>query len=325
MFSGIFSSFQSLLAQPALLAMGAGLLAGAVTGTTLVVTGILPDRPDPQLTILSCYDNGKVVGQVKAGQAMLVTARSADGTWLEVYVGLPGAERGWAPRSALRFEGSADALPIVACIGFIPLATAGPPATSAPSLAASALPSGAPSVAPTIVATVAPTLAPSTRPSATPKPTRTPKPTATPLPPPPTSPPTPTPAPTADVFAPSVSAPYITSPGAYINGSYYINADYHCAQPTATIRVNATDPSGLTWVRLYYRPPGGSLTFTTMSSVGGGAYQAVIAPNGSWLDGEIGLWGAAQDIHGNTSALIPFGNPNSNTDVSLYWSSVCLT
>lgn len=54
MFAGITSTFQSMLAQPALLAMGAGVLAGAITGTTLVVTGIRPGRPDPELSILSC-------------------------------------------------------------------------------------------------------------------------------------------------------------------------------------------------------------------------------------------------------------------------------
>ncbi|HJP89299.1 MAG TPA: hypothetical protein VJ850_09725 [Candidatus Limnocylindrales bacterium] len=122
-----------------------------------------------------------------------------------------------------------------------------------------------------------------------------------------------------------MSAPSITSPGPYINGSYYINADFHCAQPTATIRVTASDPSGLNFVRLYYKPQGLSTTYVTMSFVSGNTYQATLAPNSSWLDGEIGLWGLAQDTHGNTSGFVPFGNPNSNTDVSLYWSSVCLT
>jgi hypothetical protein len=323
--------FQSLLAQPAMLAVGSGVLAGALAGTGLVVTGILPGRPNSQLTIVSCYDNGRVIGHVTAGQSMLVTARSTDGTWLEVYIGVPGAARGWAPRSSLRFEGSIDALPVATCVGFIPPASLGAPATAGPSAtpsgAPTSVPTFAPSAAPSIVATATPTLGPSVTPSASPKPTRTPKPSPkpTPLPPPPTSPPTPTPAPTTDVFAPTVSAPFITSPGPYLNGSYYINADYHCAQPTATIRVTASDPSGLNFVRLYYRPAGGATTYVTMSFVSGNTYQAVLAPNASWLDGEIGLWALAQDVHGNTSAYIPFGNPNSNTDVSLYWSSVCLT
>src|SRR5690349_8720581 len=125
MFGGILSGFQSLLAQPALLAMGAGVLAGAVTGTALVVTGILPGRPASTLTLVSCYDNGRPIGQITAGQSMLVTARSADGTWLEVYLGVPGADRGWAPRSALRFDAALETLPVATCIGFIPLPSLG--------------------------------------------------------------------------------------------------------------------------------------------------------------------------------------------------------
>lgn len=323
MFPGVLSSFQSLLAQPAMLAIGAGLAAGAVAGTTLVVTGTLPGRPAAQLTLMECPDAGRQVAQVKSGVAMLVTGRNADGSWVELYVGVPGLDRGWARTANLKIDTTIDTLPVVPCV-VAPASTLGPPPPTP-------APTPAPTVAPTVTATVlpSPTLAPTASPAptakvtASPKPTRTPKPTTTPLPPPPTIPPTP--APTADVFAPSVSAPFVTSPGAYINGSYYINADWHCAQPTATIHVTASDPSGLNFVRLYYRPPGGSTTWGTMYNVGGNTYEFVIAPNGTWLDGEIGLWAQAQDTHGNTSGQIPFHNPNSNTDISLYWSSICLT
>lgn len=326
MFGGVSSWLSSLMAQPALLAMGAGVLAGAITGTALVVTGTLPGRPDPQLTLLSCYENGQAIGQVTAGQQMLVTARSADGTWLEVYLGLPEADRGWAPASALRFDAAVDTLPIAECVGFIPLASLGPPATSAPTIA----PTEAPTAAPSVVATVAPTvsLAPGVTPSPTPRPTRTATaaPTTTPLPPPPTIPPTPIPtvAPTADVFAPSVSAPYITSPGAFGNGSYYLGHS-PCAPPSATIRVNASDPSGLNWVRLYYRDPTGVTTYGTMYAVGGGTFEFVITPPNAWPNGEIGLWSIAQDIYGNTTGYVPFGNPYSTSDVSLFWNPICIT
>src|SRR4051812_6723327 len=103
--------------------MGAGVLAGAVTGPTLVVTGVLPPRADPALTLVSCYENGREIGHVSAGKAMLVTAKSADGTWLELYLGVPGADRGWAPRSALRIDSSIDALPVGTCLGFVAFAT----------------------------------------------------------------------------------------------------------------------------------------------------------------------------------------------------------
>lgn len=317
MFGGVSSWLSSLSAQPALLAMGAGLLAGAVTGTTLVVTGILPDRPDPQLTILSCYDNGKVVGQVTAGQPMLVTARSADGTWLEVYVGLPEADRGWAPASALRFQAAVDSLPVATCVGFIPLASLGPPATTTPT-------SGPPSPTPSAVPSATPTTSagPTASPSPTPRPTKTIKPTATPLPPPPT--PVPSVQPTPDVFVPTVSAPFITSPGAYFDGSYYVGKN-PCSPPSATIRVTASDPSGLNWVRLYYRNPNGATTYGTMSSIGNNTFEFVITPPDAWIGGEIGLWSIAQDAYGNTTGYVPFGNPYSTADVSLVWNPFCIT
>lgn len=320
MFAGITSAFEALLAQPTVLAVAAGLLAGAVTGTTLVATGTLPDRPDPQLTILSCYENGTVIGEVTAGQSMLVTARSADSAWLEVYVGLPGADRGWAPASALRFDAAIDTLPVGACIGFIPLASGGPLATP--------FPTPAPSAAPTIIATVAPTptLEPGATPSPTPRPTKTIKPTATPLPPPPTPAPTPvpTPVPTPDVFVPTVSAPFITSPGPYFNGSYYVG-NSPCSPPSATIRVTASDPSGLNWVRLYYRNPSGVTTYGTMSSIGNNTFEFVITPPDAWPQGEIGLWSIAQDAYGNTTGYVPFGNPYSTADISLVWNPICIT
>ena len=324
MFAGITSSLQSLLAQPALLAIGAGLLAGAMTGTTLVVTGILPDRPDPELTLLSCYRDGKAVGSVQAGASMLVTARSADGQWLEVYIGVPGADRGWAPRAALKFDAAIEGLPIGECTGFIPLGSLGPPASLAPSAAPP--PSGAPSAAPTIVATVGPTLKPGTTPSPTPKPTRTPKPspTATPLPPPPTFPPTPTPLPTADVFAPSISNFTITSPTPF-QGSYYTYSNHQCGQATATVHVTIIDPSGFNFVRLYYKPQLLSTTFGNMTYKGSNVWEFVITPTGSWGEGEVGLWVQAQDGHGNTTAQIPFGNPNSSADSSLFWEPFCVS
>lgn len=319
MFAGVASAFQSLLGQPALLAMATGVLAGAVTGTGLVVTGTLPGRPDPQLTILSCYENGTPIGRVTAGESLLVTARSFDSTWLEVYVGAPGAERGWAPAAALRSDASIETLPIATCVGFIPLRSAGPPATPVPSSA----PTEPPTAAPTVIATVAPTasLAPSPSPSPTPRPTRTLKPTAAPTP---TPTPTPTPAPTVDVTVPAVSAPSITSPGPFGNGSYYLGYS-PCAPPSATIRVTASDPSGLNWVRLYYRNPSGVTTYGSMSAIGNNTFEFVITPPNAWPQGEIGLWSIAQDTLGNTSTYVPFGNPYSTSDVSLFWNPICIT
>ena len=324
MFGGASSWLASLMAQPVLTAIGAGLIAGAMTGTTLVVTGILPDRPDPELSLLSCYHDGRAIARAGSGVSMLVTARSPDGAWLEVYIGVSGAERGWAPAAALKLGASTDSLPVGECVGNIPFASLGPPPTPGPTAEPSAaIPSA---VATAVPATGVPSavVAPTVTPRPTPRPTRTPK--VTPLPPPPTIPPTPvpTPVPTADTFAPSVSAPFITSPGAYVNGSYYVGHN-PCSPPSATIRVTASDPSGLNYVRLYYLPPGGTFTFGTMTFIGNNTFEYVITPPNAWPQGEIGLWAQAQDGLGNTSGYVPFGNPYSTSDVSLFWNPICVT
>ena len=50
-----------------------------------------------------------------------------------------------------------------------------------------------------------------------------------------------------------------------------------CPSPTTvTIRADVSDASGLDWVRLYYQPPGGSWTYTTMSHESGNTYKATI-------------------------------------------------
>ena len=327
MFAGLGSSFQSLIAQPALLAMGAGVLAGAITGTTLVVTGILPERPDPVLSIMSCYQDGREIARAPSGVSMLVTAQSPDGTWLEVFVGVPGADRGWVPASALKVGTSTASLNIIQCVGIIPFGSLGPPATPA-TPGPSAEPSAAP---PSIVATVVPTisLAPGATPTPTPRATRTARPSVkpsagvTPLPPPPTTPPTPTPSTNPDFQAPSITSFVITSPGAF-NGSYFIG-DLPCSLPSATIHATVTDPAGLNFVRLYYRPSGMSQTFGTMTPIGNNVYSFTITPPQSWPSGEIGLWVQAQDGLGNTSSQIPFGNPNSTLDSSLFWDPICIT
>jgi hypothetical protein len=318
------SWFGSLAAQPGLLAMGTGLLAGALTGTALVATGTLPDQPDPELDLLSCYEDGQAIARVRSGASMLVTARSADGAWLELYIGLPGADRGWAPATALKVPQAIDTLPIGECIGETAFGSLAPPIT--PGTTAQ------PTSAPTIVATVTPPASPA--PGATPTPTPrltlpprpTPRPSAAPtttaLPPPP-PPPTASPGPTPDVFPPSITNFGIVSPGAF-NGSYYIYSNHNCGQPSATIRATVIDPSGFNWVRLYYRPPLLTSLTGNMSFKGNNIWEFVITPDGSWPQGEIGLWIQAQDGHGNTTARIPFGDPNSNLDSSLFWDPFCI-
>jgi hypothetical protein len=267
---------------------------------------------------------------VKTGVAMLVTGRNAESTWVELYIGVPGIQTGWAAVDNINVDTAIESLPVVHCV-VAPASTLGPPETAGPSAAPTIEPSLA---APSIVATVAPSLGvPSAAPSATPRTSGRPSarpsvaPTVTPLPPPPPPPtigPSPVPTQGPDLFPPSLSAPFITSPAPGPNGSYFLGHS-PCAPPTATIRATASDEHGVAFVRLWYRPAGGSMTFVTMSYIGGNTYQATITPDNSWLDGEIGLWSQAQDTLGNLSSQFPFGNPNSSSDVSLFWSAFCIT
>jgi hypothetical protein len=64
---------------------------------------------------MSCPVAGAVVTHAVSGTTVLVTARSADGSWLQLYVGQPGAERGWLPASSVRLLESPAGLPVVDC------------------------------------------------------------------------------------------------------------------------------------------------------------------------------------------------------------------
>src|SRR4051812_47187526 len=120
------SFLSGLVAQPAALAIGTGLLAGVVTGGAVVATGALSSPAPKELSLVSCPQTGTVVAKVASGAQMLVTARSADGGWLELYIGEPGVDRGWAPTSALRFSASTDLLPVDSCGSAVAVASISP-------------------------------------------------------------------------------------------------------------------------------------------------------------------------------------------------------
>ena len=243
------SFLSGLMTQPATLAIGTGLLAGVVTGGAVVASGVLSSPPPQELALVSCPQTGTVVAKVQAGAQMLVTARSADGAWLELYVGVPGRDTGWAPASALRFIESIDGLPIDGACSAVAVVSLAPGDTPTPTSTPET----------TFIATVAPTISllPGQSPPPTPTPTPTPKPTPTPtplpvgvtptpfvptpLPPPPTIPPptptptptpVPTPVPTINNHPPTASG-LSRSPGCIDAGGTYTSS---------TVTVTATDP-----------------------------------------------------------------------------------
>ena len=136
------SRLSALAGQPAALAMGTGLLAGAVTGTAGVATADPFHRIAPGVALASCPGGGGgVVTHVQAGATVLVTARTSDGAWLEIYIGEPGITGAWAPSSEVTLSESPDQHPIDGC-GAPASASAPPPTTT---------PAASPSMEPTIL------------------------------------------------------------------------------------------------------------------------------------------------------------------------------
>jgi hypothetical protein len=316
------SSVGSFFAERGVQAIAAGLLSGAVAGTTLVATGVVPvggTAAASTIELLACPGSGPVLANVANGQSLLVTGRSFDGAWLEVYIGEPGIERGWAPTTALRVDASAADLPVGACVGPTPAPLRSPApiatvviATASPEPAPSAPPSGVPPAS----ASPAPSASPSPTPRITVKPTGTPKPTPTP-----TASPSPTPSPTPfiDVTPPSLSALIVTSPAQGGNGKYAVFGPGCPFGPySATIRVTATDPDDeVSAITLSYWPGGSGVLTVQMTRIGAtNNWQGTINAQDSWTageppgppDGTINYWVQAVDSHSNTSAILNHSN-----------------
>ena len=279
----------SILAQPAVLA--AGVATGVAVGAVGVGTGVIPvTDPGPRLTPLyECPGSGRVVTSLQPDQKVLVTARNADGTWLELYIGQAGAERAWAPAKALQLRAAPDSLPVDDCTTMAtaaPLPTTLEPPSVAPS-ESTGLPSGVPA-----------TVAPSPTTSPTPGPTKTPKPTKTPAP-------TPTP-----LTGPILSNLQIQDiPEDPYNPGQYPLYQLGCTTPgvytSAPFLVHAEDPDGIGSVTLYYKPAGASVALSTdMGDEGGGDYYGYFSGDGNWNTGEVQYWVQAVDSLGNPGPIL---------------------
>ena len=153
-----------LLAGKSLAVLGAGLLSGAVAGGALVATGTVEfgasagaggGATGAGLELVPCPDQGPVLGTIPRDQKVLVTARSADGGWLQLYWPAPGIERAWIMAGPLQLEGDLASLPVAAC-------EAPPTATPRPTVE----PTPTPEVTPTPTPT--PILQPTTEPTPSP-------------------------------------------------------------------------------------------------------------------------------------------------------------
>lgn len=100
------------------MAIAAGILSGAVLGGGGLASGLISvggSRAGPTVALMACPGSGPELTRIPDGQTVLATARSADGAWLQVYVGEPGIDRAWVPATTLRLQSAAAGLPVAAC------------------------------------------------------------------------------------------------------------------------------------------------------------------------------------------------------------------
>ncbi|HLX34125.1 MAG TPA: hypothetical protein VKR30_02665 [Candidatus Limnocylindrales bacterium] len=311
---GLLSRIASLFAQRGAQAVAVGLLSGAVSGSALVAGGAIHfggTRANPSsVSLIACPGAGAVLADVTAGQSVLVTGRSADGQWLEVYLGQPGLNRAWIPATSVSLQASGEALPVSACAA--PGATVSPqsslPPVATPNVIATVSPghSPTPAATPTPVPTPAPTLAPGATPTPRPTPSPTPKPTPTSTPKPtPTPTPTPKPTPTPDTTPPSMTNLKSSQPCIGPGGTTYID-------------VTITDADPIQYATIYVSPPGGSPYSDSMYYVGSNVWEDNIPVGGTsgWTSGVIAYHITTRDSQLLTNTIYSSSTPGDPSYVT---------
>ena len=329
----MLSGLSSMFSQSAFQAVAAGLLTGAIVGSTVVASGILPLALEPEqpklVALVACPGGGPELARVPAGQELLITGRSEDGSWLEVYLGQPGVDFAWVPAPALRAASTLDALPIRECdtsMTFLP--TLGPPPTVIPPTAVpgTVIPTPELTLPPGVTASPAPPATPTARPTPTAKVTASPKPTPTK-----TATPPKTPTPTLEVTPePTAEPPPPNNPPSISNLSRTQQCIDNGSSSQSVVTVTATDPdpNDTLTVRLrigyrdsfnnqYYRL--GSLA---MTPVGGNQWSytlsAALFQSYNWHtwpeDREVTFDVTARDNHGVDSATL-FSHSSESTQL----------
>lgn len=286
----------SLIAQPAVLA--AGVATGVAVGAVGVGTGAIPvtDPAPHNAPLYECPGSDRIVTSISPNQNVLVTARTADGQWLQIYIGEAAAERGWAPASALQLKAAPDSLPVADCT---PEATAEPvPTTLEPPRLGPTTSAAAPSDVPTFGPT--PTATPIPSPTKTPKPTPTPTPTPAPTPTAPTGPTL-----TAFTLNPFPGYWYIDEdpPGSGIYPIYQVSCTI--GDWTVGFYIEAQDPDGIVSATLYYQPQGVSDPLQqSMGEEGSGEYYTeIVSDDATWYFGDVDYWITVVDGVGDSTTF----------------------
>lgn len=299
--AGILPKVSTIVAQHGL-GIAAGVVSGAIVGGAGIATGVIPagggTQGAPSIALLACPGSGPQVARLSSGQRTLITAKSADGAWLLVYVGAPGVPGGWAPAAALRAEADITSLPVSQCGTDVAVATA------LPTLAAP--PTGLPSTTPTSPPSLAPTVGPTA--IVTPKPTKTPK-------------PTPKPTSYKDPNPPMITSLTFGDPAS--TGPYCDSTSDGGVSPELEIYATDKDNADSTLdVELYVDPPGPlpeyhyTGAFVPHLSLPGD-WSAQWQPSSSWTtSGVVKFRVTVTDPSGNTTSRSSSSNPS---DPSWIW------
>jgi hypothetical protein len=292
--AGIAPRLAGLVAQHGA-SIAAGALSGALLGGAGVATGVIPTggaaNSAPSRALTACPGSGPEVARISTGRPILVTARSADGAWLQVYVGLPGVDSGWASADALKLKDAASSLPVADC-GVTPSAAPTPGAVASPP-------------PPSQIALPTATAGPS--PSPTPKPTPTPRPTKTPKP-------TPVPTSYKDPHPPIITG--ISVEQNCEEGSFGVS-------PMLEIYItDADDPDSALNVRLFVDPPGPLAEYEYTGPYAPyvslpGNWEAQWQQSSQWASGVVKWRITVTDPSGNAASRSSSSNPS---DPSWIWN-----
>ena len=291
---GPLAGLGALVAGNGLLAIATGLIVGIVGSGTLLATGAVhvgggnaaaPVPTPVGLQLVACPDAGPVIGSIPKGEKVLVTARSADSAWLQVYYPGPAFDRAWTKAGPLQLEADPGSLPVASCDA---PSTPTPRPTPGASTAVAASPEASPSVEPS--ASPAASLSPSPSPSAGPSPS-------------PGVSPSPIPSPTPNL--PPVIAAFAASTKTL---SYDQGAYCPTATQSVTFTLKASDAGGVASATLYWRKPGES-TYRQLpmqmasGSAQSGTWTATVdtKTNGPWNAGNFAAYGVALDASGASS------------------------
>jgi hypothetical protein len=116
--------------------------------------------------------------------------------------------------------------------------------------------------------------------------------------------------PNPDTTPPALSDLIITAPAPNsADGNYYVfGPSAPCTPHAATIRVTATDASGVASVTLFYWPGGSGVMSVPMNLIGSNTWEATFNVLDPWDTGLINYWVQAQDTVGNLSPSFNHSN-----------------